>query len=431
MGYEKENETMVSVICTTYNHEDYIGRTLAAFTVQKTDFKVEYIIHDDCSTDGTAEIIKFYVQKYPELLKPIFEAENQYSKHVNVGKLTFERCVGKYIAWCEGDDFWLDPTKLQRQVEYMEAHPSCSICGHNTIQFNAETGVITNYSRYFEDRDLTPSEVLSRRGGTFHTSSFLIRRDVMREYYEDKPGFFTNVGLSDICIRAFALTKGTVHYMDRIMSVYRRFLPGSWTARNLSRGAIEKSWHGNLRIMNFFVNYDKYTNGCYHDEIEEYLWRYVEIMVSEKVARNVEHDVFVKLLDEARERYNENLIPYLKMIDKRYYVINGNEYWENIVKNRKDISQYVIYGRGDYGHIAFEKLKECGVIPKCFVVSSWERLNVVEEEIPVIEYDKMNYDKENTLVVMGVNTINELDIGDIDYPHVIYPFSNIRELEDT
>ncbi len=419
-------EIIVSTMCTTYNHADYINRTLVGFVGQITSFKVEYIVHDDCSTDGTTEIIRNYARKYPDLIKPIFEIENQYSKHINVGRLTFEHCKGKYIASCEGDDFWLDPTKLQRQVEYMEAHPECAICGHNTIQFNAETGEMSNYSRYFEDKDLSAEEILSRRGGTFQTSSFLIRREVLQEFYEDKPGFFTNVGLSDMCIRAFAFTKGKVHYMDRIMSVYRRFLPGSWTARNMSNDAIEASWLGNIKVMNFFVNYDNYTNGQYHEEIREYLWRYVEIMVSEKIARNIEPKLFTKLINEVNEKFGENLKPYLDMIKNRYFIINDDDYWENIVASMPNISQYVIYGRGDYGHIALEKLKKCGVNPTCFVVSDKQRLNVEAEDLPVIEFEKLNCDKDSTLVVMGVNTIHELEIGELDYPYVIYPFSNIR-----
>lgn len=422
-----DNDIMVSVVCVTYNHADYIRRTLAEFIKQETSFTVEYIVHDDCSTDGTTEIVKNYANTFPDLIKPIFESENQYSKHVNVGRLTFDKCKGKYIAFCEGDDFWIDPTKIQRQVEYMEAHPDCSICGHNTIQFNAETGEISNYSRYYTERDLTPEEILSRKGGTFHTSSFLMRREVLQEYYEDKAGFFTTVGLSDMCMRAFALTKGNVHFMDRTMSVYRRFLPGSWTSRNMSNGKIEDSWFGNIKIVNFFVNYDNYTEGIYHKEILDYIWRYIEIMVSEKISRNISSDLFLRLIESSREEYGTNLSQYLDLIKERYFRINDDVYWEEIVKKYKADFEFVIYGMGDYGHIALGKMIKLGITPKCFVVSNRDKISLKDNEIiPIVEFDKLDVDKEKTVIIMGVNTNNEIEIGDIGYPYVEYPFSNIN-----
>ena len=98
---------MVSISCTTYNHEDYIADALESFLMQKIKFKYEILIHDDASTDRTAEIIKDYEKKYPEIIKPIYQTYNQYSKGIKVGKFNRERAKGKYIAICEGDDFGL------------------------------------------------------------------------------------------------------------------------------------------------------------------------------------------------------------------------------------------------------------------------------------------------------------------------------------
>lgn len=115
---------MVTIRCLTYNQEKYIRQCLEGFVMQKTDFRFEAIVHDDASTDGTADIIREYEAKYPDIIKPIYEIENQYSKHDgSLGRILAEHTRGKYIAICEGDDYWIDPLKLQKQVDFLESHP--------------------------------------------------------------------------------------------------------------------------------------------------------------------------------------------------------------------------------------------------------------------------------------------------------------------
>lgn len=124
---------VVSVHCLTYNHEKFIAEAIESFLMQKTNFKFEILIHDDASTDRTPEIIKEYELKYPGLIKPIFQTENQYSKRKSFNTLNLNnliRAKGKYIAVCEGDDYWIDPYKLQKQVDMMEKNPNCSLCVH-------------------------------------------------------------------------------------------------------------------------------------------------------------------------------------------------------------------------------------------------------------------------------------------------------------
>lgn len=123
-NYSKDTlPLMVSIMCITYNHEPYIRQCLEGFVMQKTNFRFEAIVHDDASTDGTAAIIREYAEKYPDIIKPIYETENQYSKHDgSLRRIMDEACKGKYIALCEGDDYWTDPQKLQIQVDFMENH---------------------------------------------------------------------------------------------------------------------------------------------------------------------------------------------------------------------------------------------------------------------------------------------------------------------
>ncbi len=125
---------LVSISCITYNHENYIRNAIEGFLMQKTTFPVEILIHDDASTDKTAEIVREYEKKYPQLIKPIYQTENQYSKNnALIGRIQRERAVGKYYATCEGDDYWIDPLKLQKQVDFLEANPDYGLV-HTSCQ---------------------------------------------------------------------------------------------------------------------------------------------------------------------------------------------------------------------------------------------------------------------------------------------------------
>jgi len=124
---DKNQNPLVSIICLTYNHAPYIRECLNGFLMQKVDFPFEIIIHDDASTDGTTEIILEYATKYPNIIKPIIQKENQYSKHHNFGKIMsicFDMANGEYLAYCEGDDYWIDECKLEKQIDFLRKNPN-------------------------------------------------------------------------------------------------------------------------------------------------------------------------------------------------------------------------------------------------------------------------------------------------------------------
>lgn len=142
---------MVTIQCITYNHEPYIRQCLEGFVMQKTNFRFEAIVHDDASTDGTAAIVREYAEKYPDIIKPIFETENQYSKHDgSLSRIMDEHTHGKYVALCEGDDYWIDSLKLQKQIDLLEEHEDCSFVysGFNVVDQNS--GQLPNHR--FEQR---------------------------------------------------------------------------------------------------------------------------------------------------------------------------------------------------------------------------------------------------------------------------------------
>ena len=114
----------VSIRCITYNQEPYIAQALDGFLMQDTDFPFEVVVHDDASTDRTADIIREYERNYPKIVKPIYEKENLYIKQNKLfNKIVNDACRGKYIALCEGDDYWIDTLKLQKQINFLEKNP--------------------------------------------------------------------------------------------------------------------------------------------------------------------------------------------------------------------------------------------------------------------------------------------------------------------
>ena len=221
-------DMMVSVYCLAYNQENYIRSALEGFVTQKTNFPYEVLVHDDASTDKTAEIIREYAEKYPHIIKPIFQTRNQYSQGINITQTHIRpRVTGKYIAVCEGDDYWCDANKLQKQVDFMEAHPEYSACVHNTRMINQKTGKETIL---YPDReyDIVPEMVIPNPGIVCHTTSFFYRS----KYLFSRPGFLTAItGVGDYPLTIYLAMEGKIHYFPEVMSVYRIYSQGSWTNR--------------------------------------------------------------------------------------------------------------------------------------------------------------------------------------------------------
>ena len=163
----------VSVICITYNHEKYIRDALEGFVNQKTNFDYEVIIHDDASTDRTATIIREYQKKYPDIIKPILQNENQYSKGIPIIHTYIEPVIrGEYLAFCEGDDYWCDEMKLQRQIDFLDKHHDYVACVHNTEFYNHNTG--KEFIRYSPlDKDLFLVDCVTEGEQSYQTSSSL------------------------------------------------------------------------------------------------------------------------------------------------------------------------------------------------------------------------------------------------------------------
>ena len=215
-------DCLVSVLCTAYNHEEYIRDALESIVTQQTDFPFELLVNDDASTDGTAAIIREYAEKYPDIVRPFYQEKNLYSQDIDIYyAVFFPNARGKYVAFCEGDDYWTDPTKLQRQVDFLEAHPEYSACVHNTLLHYCAGGrADEELVQHDEDCDVEFEDILPGMNTAWHTSSLLAKTPLLA----DPPDFYyiaAGYGFGDYPYGIWLRHNGPVHFIARTMSVYR------------------------------------------------------------------------------------------------------------------------------------------------------------------------------------------------------------------
>lgn len=218
-------DVMVSICCITYNHEKFIQKALDSFLMQKTNFSFEIVIHDDASTDKTQEIIKEYCLKHPNLFNPLLQKENQRSK-VGGGmnpRFNYPRAKGKYIALCEGDDYWTDPYKLQKQVDLIEKYPQTSMCvALMKAHYESKNKIVTDTPYEGKNYPLIYLEDLNRY---FHTSTYLIRNSIVTDILDK----YLDLLIGDTAFRYLLLSKGPFVVLNDVVSVYRISGLGVWS----------------------------------------------------------------------------------------------------------------------------------------------------------------------------------------------------------
>lgn len=212
----------VSIICLTYNQEKYVRDCLDGFVMQQTSFPYEVLIYDDASTDGTPTIIQEYAEKYPSIFKPTLYKKNNYSQGLGyVGLYTgIKEAKGKYVAYCEGDDYWTDPQKLQKQVDFLETHPEYEICAHEVMVKYAE-GKEVAFSDFEHNllisvkmSDYTFDDILT--GNIIHISSMMYRN-----FHMKLPEWLSQISACDMVLFRLLGEKGRLHILPDTMSVYR------------------------------------------------------------------------------------------------------------------------------------------------------------------------------------------------------------------
>lgn len=213
-------QVLVAIHCLVYNHEPYIRDCLDGFVMQKTNFKFVAIVHDDASTDGTAAIIREYAEKYPEIICPILETENQWSRpDGSLGRImsnAIDKTGAKYVAMCEGDDYWIDAYKLQKQVDFMENNPNYSMCFHAAeIKDECDCNEYHPFT-IIKEKEYDIHELYSK--WIVAMASIIYKRDIVKKYEIYHPEWMIT---GDVCLVMKCASVGKVYGMSDIMSVYR------------------------------------------------------------------------------------------------------------------------------------------------------------------------------------------------------------------
>ena len=293
------NDYLVTVFCTAYNHEKYIARTLSSFLKQKADFKYEILIHDDASTDGTQKIIREFSDKYPDTIHAILQQENQWSKGINFMRdIAMKYAKGKYIAVCEGDDYWIDEYKLQKQVDYMERHPECTFCFTNAVINNVQNGKKRVFIPYLkrdknyirESGNYTVLEIA--KFSFLPNCTFLFPKtnlDKLPEKYFDK--YYCGDRRNSLYFTAL----GYAHFINEKMGCYNYGVEGSAMTRMKTKIQLAKE---ELTFARLYQNIDIFTSFKYSEQLSEYIIDYLLTVYYLEGEERILTDEDYKLLEE-------------------------------------------------------------------------------------------------------------------------------------
>lgn len=315
----KSKQMMVSVTCVAFNHEKYIQTTLDSFLMQDTSFPFEILINDDVSTDSTVEILKEYQRKFPNIVKPVFQTENQYSQGVNTMAILFPYITGKYVAFCDGDDYWIDEKKLQIQVDEMQKHPEVDLCFHPSYRDinGARTEVLGQHAD--ENRIFPVTNSILGHGDFAETASMMFTATLIKSL----PRWFETAMPGDFVSEVMGAERGGSLYINRIMSVYRSGLEEGWTEGELKKTTAERrDFLKNIDEQLTFL--DEYLEGKYHEEFRQVYYNDIYDFVTtvnndmsikkEMYASHKKHFSFVSKIKWHCLYKHQKLITFLKLI---------------------------------------------------------------------------------------------------------------------
>jgi glycosyltransferase involved in cell wall biosynthesis len=314
--------SLVSICTITYNHERYIAEAIDSFLMQETNFPFEILIDDDCSSDKTADIIRTYANKYPNLIKANLRKTNIGGPENFIANI--KKAKSKYIALCEGDDYWTNAGKLQKQVDFLESHEEYNLVFHNAeLQHHTESGVeIEPFNPERKSREFTADEILKK--WSIPTASVLFRNNNQYRYREDRLWF--PVGDTPLFIKCASL--GKLYYIAEILSVYRKVPTGVMNSEEFQGAEFSLNFVKYLKTLhNDFSNIiskdsirhesaHHYYNAAYkykrNDDIENY-WKYLALAVKNDPEYVYEIEILAKetSLKTAKQEINH----YKKIIE--------------------------------------------------------------------------------------------------------------------
>lgn len=405
---DKNDTVEVSIVCITYNHAKFIKKAIDGFLKQKTNFKYEIIIHDDLSTDGTREILLDYQKKYPDKIRLLLEDENQFSKDVRILlALCLPAVKGRYVAVSDGDDEWVYDKKLLEQYEFMQNNPDVSMCIHNAVRCNMQTGEEVNQIEgIIEDRMLTMDEVILGTRGSIPVTSIFFRS----KYIPGIPDYCFRAPVGDEPLMTYYACKGGIYYMNKI-----------WAKRNYMH---EGSWNFRMQNISLRLDYIKkyliyleelncYSNMQFNNHIREKIYRMcsweVELLLPQYVRKMELRDIINRIEEETKNQVDDLLEDLYE--EKKYRCIDylHKEIVRFITKCYEEKGNLFLYGTGRTAKEFAEKLEYMKIPFEGFVVSEdfikeEDFMDHKVEEIEEISREKsflwLTLDEKNTRQVL-------------------------------
>jgi glycosyltransferase involved in cell wall biosynthesis len=267
--------------------------------MQKTDFQIEVLIHDDASTDGTADIIREYEDKYPEIIKPIYQIENQYSKGIKISQTyNWPRAQGKYMAFCEGDDYWTDPYKLQKQVDFLEKNPEYGMCYTKARQYNQSKKAF--YRNTMGRTDSCVFDKLLNGFNTMPTLTICLRNDLLIRYMQEIKPETKEWQMGDYPLNLWFSYNTKVHFINEVTGVYRISENSASHFSDMSK--LEKFFDSVFDVKRFFLQL--YNKPVFENVLNDEKYS----VLAFEAAKNNEYKLYKNYINRIRGKHKYNKI---------------------------------------------------------------------------------------------------------------------------
>ncbi|MBQ0215601.1 glycosyltransferase [Proteus vulgaris] len=289
------DKVYISCICIAYNHELYIKDSLDSILAQISEYRFEIIIHDDLSTDKTRDILLEYKNKFPNIIKLILQKENQFSQGKKLIPIAASEAIGDYICLCEGDDYWINKNKIQKQFEELEKNKNLNICFTAAKGLNLSTNKYTLLSNHSKNNKYFTCSDIIRGGGDFMpTASIMLRKCV----FENLPQWYLTAPVGDYFLQIYGASNGAL-FLSNITSIYRVNSVGSWSA--------SQKKNDENKIVNFCSSMTHILNSMRKDNINnadiDYAISAQELIAAQQLIKKKSYKKAKELIVTSWKRY--------------------------------------------------------------------------------------------------------------------------------
>lgn len=410
----------LAIYCLTYNHIEYIRNALEGFVNQKTNFEYIAVIIDDASDDGTTEVIKEYQRLFPNMFHLLIAKSNTYANDNRIElfkSIKAEYFKSKYISFCEGDDYWVDDNKLQKQFDYLEMHKDCSLYVHNAIEIDCANNTERVMLEGIDTGILSMENIILQPYGIYPSASMTFRKEF---FVPD--GFFAECVVGDWPIQIKAAYSGYVYYSNECMSKYRYMHKNSWSS-NIYLDLKKRYIHFS-RIVYFLNQFDEYSNYNYSEVIHRKVKSLFRCVADETDSAEEAVEILKSGRNEISDKYSLFLDECIRFFEKKK---NGKYVDERLMRFVSCYKKIYIMGTGNYAGKLRLELEKTKIEIGGHVVSDNQEKRESFMGLNVF-YLKDIKQEENVAVLVGIDTFNgdrdeiEKSLAENKIENVYYPF---------